>query len=66
MRIVRSEPNRSLRPASCWSVEVMNGGYGLRVYGFSSTEETVISEPVSASAMRRASASSRRRTLLFS
>ncbi len=31
MLIVRSEENRSLRPASCCSVEVMNGAYGRRV-----------------------------------
>ncbi|COX17819.1 Uncharacterised protein [Mycobacterium tuberculosis] len=30
MLIVRSAENRSLRLASCCSVEVMNGGYGRR------------------------------------
>ncbi len=40
MLIVRSDENRSLRPASCCSVDVINGGYGRRVYGFSSTDAT--------------------------
>ena len=50
MRIVRAEVKCSLRPASCCSVDVINGGYGRRVYGFSSTALTVISAPVSDSA----------------
>ena len=29
-----------MRPASCWSVEVMNGAPGRRVYGLASTERT--------------------------
>lgn len=63
--MVRSEVNRILRPASCCSVEVMNGAYGFRVYGFSSTLETLKSRCFSASARRRASASASTRISLF-
>lgn len=49
MLMVRSEEKRSLRPASCCSVEVMNGGYGRRVYGFCSTEDTDSCAPLSPS-----------------
>ena len=34
-------PMPNLRLASCWSVEVMNGGEGLRVLGLASTDLTV-------------------------
>jgi hypothetical protein len=46
--MVRSEENRNLRPPSCCSVDVMNGGYGRRVYGFSSTEATFSWTPCNA------------------
>ena len=62
---MRSAENRSLRPASCCSVEVMNGAYGLRVYGFSSTLDTRIWTPVSAWASRVASASASTVTAAF-
>ena len=48
MRIVCAEEKRSLRAASCCSVEVMNGAYGRRRYGFSSTRVTVNGRPVEA------------------
>ena len=47
MRIVCCEESRSLRLASCCSVEVMNGAAGLRVYGFSSTDVTLNAAPSS-------------------
>ena len=47
----------SLRPASCWSVEVVNGGAGKRCAGFSSARATV--KVASMQLRRNASASSR-------
>ena len=38
--MVLLEEKRSLRPASCCSVEVVNGAAGRRVYGLVSTERT--------------------------
>ena len=55
-RIACRDENRSLRLASCCSVDVVNGAAGRRVYGFSSTEETVYALWSSALARRRASA----------
>ena len=46
--MVRSTEKRSLRPASCCSVLVMNGAYGRRRYGFSSTRVTAKSALVEA------------------
>ena len=40
-RIVRRASKRNFRLPSCCSVDVVNGGAGLRVNGFSSAEETV-------------------------
>ena len=53
---------RSLREASCCSVEVVKGAAGLRVYGFSSTRVTVNSACSSPSASARAEAASRTAT----
>src|SRR6478609_8284489 len=39
--MVLLEEKRSLRPASCCSVEVVNGAAGRRVYGLVSTERTL-------------------------
>ena len=41
MRITWLADMRSLRPPSCWSVDVMNGGLGRLRHGFSSMERTV-------------------------
>ena len=49
----------SLRPASCCSVVVRNGAYGLRVYGFDSIDRTVKDESRSAAASAVAVDSSR-------
>ncbi len=54
---------RSLREASCCSVEVVKGADGRRVYGFSATSETVAVTPRIASATATAVASSTWRTL---
>ncbi len=40
MRIVWLAEKPSFRAASCWSVEVVKGGGGLRVAGFVSTDAT--------------------------
>ena len=51
--IVRSAENPNLRLASCCSVEVVNGGAGRCVNGFSSTLVTVHGRPrISAFAQR--------------
>ena len=53
---------RSLRPASCCRVEVVNGAAGRRVYGFVSSDVTVSASfavPLSASDSEVACASSR-------
>ena len=63
VRITCCADQRNLRPASCCSVLVMNGGYGRRRYGFSSTPWTVNSRPSSRAARPRAPASSRCSTL---
>src|SRR4029450_1888520 len=42
----------SLRPPSCWRVEVMNGAFGEERYGFSSNDATVNGEPGSAATSR--------------
>ena len=39
--MVRSAEKPSLRAASCWSVEVVKGGAGLRLAGFASTATMV-------------------------
>ena len=57
--------NRSLRPASCCSVEVMNGAAGERRKGRSVTDFTVKVCPVRASATEVASSSPRTRTSLL-
>ena len=62
--MVTADDQRSLRPASCCSVEVMNGGYGRRRYGFSSTRLTANSAFSSRAARPRAPASSRCSTSL--
>ena len=49
---------RSLRPPSCCRVEVMNGGLGLELNGFSSTDRTEKAEPARASTRPVAVASS--------
>ena len=49
--------NPSLRPASCWSVEVVNGGAGKRCAGFSSALATVKVAPMQV--LRNSSACSR-------
>jgi len=54
-RIVSREESRSLREASCWSVEVVNGAAGLRRYGLDSTDETVPSVTTPAIAVALAS-----------
>ena len=59
MRIVRWAVNLSLRPASCCSVEVLNGGYGLRLYGLRSTLRTEKSESARSVARARAAFSSK-------
>ncbi len=61
--MVRSTANRSLRAASCCSVEVMNGGYGRRVYGLVSTLVTSNGVRSSAAASSRAGRSVRCRAL---
>jgi hypothetical protein len=38
--MVRAAVKPSFRDASCWSVEVVKGGAGLRRTGFASTETT--------------------------
>ena len=48
MRIVVCDEKRSLRLASCCSVDVRNGAAGRLVYGFSSTFSTVNGRPSSA------------------
>lgn len=53
--VCRAE-NRSLREASCCSVEVVKGAAGLRVYGLESTEVTAMFTPGAASAAERACA----------
>ena len=55
MRMADCALIRSLRPASCWRVEVMNGGCGFDVNGFEVTEVT--SGRVAVSAPDRAAAS---------
>ena len=50
---------RSLRPASCWKVEVMNGAAGRLRYGLRSTLRTRNSVSFSPSASVRAALSSR-------
>ena len=57
-RMVVCEENRSLRLASCCSVEVMNGAAGERRYGFSSTERTAKLASASPSARERTVGSS--------
>ena len=52
---------RSLRPASCCSVDVMNGAAGERRNGFSVTALTLKGRPVSAAATEVASSSPRTR-----
>ncbi len=47
---------RSLRAASCCSVDVLNGAAGRRVYGFESTEETTTETEGSRSAVASACA----------
>jgi hypothetical protein len=64
VRIVRSTENRSLRPASCCSVLVMNGAYGRRRYGFSSTRVTAKLEFCRRATRPRAPGSSRCTTSL--
>ncbi len=59
MRITCCADQRNLRPASCCSVLVMNGAYGRRRYGFSSTPWTENSRSASRAANPRAPASSR-------
>src|ERR1022692_3183409 len=55
--MARLELNRSLRPASCCSVEVMNGADGERRNGLWVTDETVKGTPASPAARALASAS---------
>ena len=57
MLMVCLAPKPSLRLASCCSVEVMNGGYGLRDAGFASTEATLSAAAATASTAPCASAS---------
>ena len=54
MRIVVCAEKRSLRLASCCSVDVMNGALGRREYGLRSTRETVKSDRSSRDARPRA------------
>ena len=54
-----------MRAASCWSVEVMNGAYGRRRYGFSSTRVTSNGRSSSRAARPRAPCSSRCTTPAF-
>ena len=58
--MVRLAPNPSLRAASCWSVEVVNGGAGLRLTSFSRTSRTRYAASRRRSAWRAASASADR------
>ncbi len=60
--MVRCALKRSLRPASCCSVDVMKGAAGLRRKGRSLTELTSNSWPVKASARNVASSSASTRT----
>jgi hypothetical protein len=60
--MVTPELMPSLRPASCWRVEVMNGGAGRRVYGLRSTESTSTGRSTSAVLNAPAAASSSRTT----
>ena len=60
--MARREQKRSLRPASCCSVEVMNGAAGERRNGFSVMERTAKGTPSSPAARARARASSRTTT----
>jgi hypothetical protein len=50
--------NPSLRLASCWSVEVVNGGAGLRLDRLTATDRTTGLEPAIASTWAVAVASS--------
>ena len=54
MRIVRCAPKPSLRAASCCSVEVVNGGDGLRLRCFFSTFVTTSVPPAACSSVLRA------------
>ena len=54
MRIVRWVLNPSLREASCWSVEVVNGAVGLRLRCFLSIFETRTLPPAAAITASRA------------
>ena len=60
--MVRAAEKRSLRPASCCRVEVINGGCGVRRHGRSSTERTENVGRSNRSASPRAASSSRRTT----
>ena len=55
--MVCREPIRSLRAASCCSVEVVNGAAGLRVYGLVSTSSTENAAGSRACTQARASSS---------
>ena len=59
VRMVCREPRRSLREASCCSVDVVNGDAGLRVYGLVSRLRTAKSAVSSAATSTRAASSSR-------
>ena len=58
MRIVCRDAIRSLREASCCSVDVVNGAAGLRVYGLVSSEATENSEDARLATRAVATASS--------
>ncbi|MCY1364926.1 hypothetical protein D9M69_517510 [compost metagenome] len=53
--MVLLDEKRSLRPASCWSVDVVKGAAGRRVYGLVSTDRTRKSAPSSPAANEVAS-----------
>ena len=60
-RMVRLASKRSLRLPSCWSVDVVNGGAGVRVNGFSSAERADLERSRSSSLRRAARPRPRRR-----
>ena len=55
----------SLRPASCCTVEVVKGGFGLRVPGLASTETTTASPDASSAAASAVACDSVRTTTAF-
>ena len=64
--MVRLEEKPSLREASCWRVEVMNGGAALRLRSLLSTRATVQVAARAASAAAVAEPSSPRTNFCFS